>query len=725
MFNFKKNFPFIFDEFTNSNFNQKSGLKPEDLKRLIDDYYETHPDVPYQIRRAETLALLLRNCQIEVNPYTPFADKYNLGISYKLWGSESFYDIDCRRKLYMEYDKKCPEAWHDRYLMDKIGLGAPDNDLWHTVPEWEYVIDNGFAGLRDIAHAYFKNATAENRLYYQSVVIIYDAIIDYMKRLEIEAVRVGNRVFAKCMRDLQIRAPETLYEAMETSLLFMQLEQIGIERCRSLGNLDIIYRKFIQKAYEEMDKEELCNLVRYFLTKINAEKRYANQPICIGGLDEDFNCPSGDFTILLLQIYRELSLSNPKIHVRYNDKMREDVFDEIINCLNTGSTSIVIISDRVIMEGYKKIGIMEEESRNFLPLGCYENTIPELEDARICSCWINLYKPVEWAATGGQELSGNESLFPKEKLDNSTWEKFLNNYFYYLNKVTERVKKSVMEQERVGRHFYASPLLSGALSHCMKTGRDIFDGGLKYNNASMKYCCTGSAIDALLAIKHFVFKNKKITLEEFCKTLQNNWENNPLLRVEILKSPYKHGSGNEEAGELLKIIFDYIEKMILNKPDGWGGVYRVGTDSVENSDRFGLKCIASFDGRLAYTPFSKNMRPVNGMEHEGLTGFMRNLLMLDQTSLINGAPLDFVLHPSSTQGEKGFYYFKEIIRYYLNHGGNTIMGNVLDINTLLEAQKNPENYQNLQVRVCGWNEYFVQMSPLLQNDFIERARNCQ
>lgn len=722
---FKEDYPYIFDEYNKANFNKDSGLEVDKLKELVDEYFETHKDTPIEIQRAESLSILFLNCQIEVNPHTPFADKFNLGINYSGWAGEPFYQQDYRKRIFGAYDKYCHDAWYDRYLLDKIGLGAPDNDLWHTTPDWKNVIDLGIPGLKKRAEEYLQNATDENRAFYQSVVMVYDMTLKYMHRLELEAKRVGNEVFEKCMHELQLHAPETLYQAMELSLLYMQIEEIGMERCRTLGNLNLVYRKVLEKSREYMSNDEIRELLRYFLAKINAGKRYANQPLCIGGYDKDGNTTADDFSLFLLQEYRELKISNPKIHVRYNDKLREDIYEEVIECIRKGSSSIVIISDEVIMEGYKKIGIQEDESRLFLPLGCYENVIPHVEDGRICSCWINLVKPVEWAITGGLEISKNESPFEYEKLDNSTWEKFYQNYLYYLNKITNRVKNSVNEQERVGKMVYASPFLSGTLTPCMENGKDLFQNGMKYNNSSMKYCCTASAVDSLLAIKHFVYETKEVTLKELEKILESNWEANPLLRAKIINHAAKFGSGNEEAGKLAKNIFDYISEIILNKPNGWGGVYRVGSDSVENSDRFGLRNVASADGRLANTPFSKNMRPVNGMEREGITGYMRNMLAINQYNLIDAAPLDFLLHPSAVKGMKGFLYFKELIRYYLTHGGNTIMGNVVDYETLVDAQKHPENYQNLQIRVCGWNEYFVQMSTLVQNEFIMRAKGVE
>lgn len=722
MKNFKENYQYIFDEYNKANFNLDSGLDVKELKKMVDEYFKNNKDKPIEIQRAESLKIVFLNCQIEVNPHTPFADKFNLGINYENWAGEPFYQQDYRQRIFKAYDDNCHDAWYDRYLLDKIGLGAPDNDLWHTVPDWENVINLGITGLKERAERYLKKATDENRSFYQAVVSVYDTTLKYMKRLEDEAKRVGNEEFEKCMHELQLHAPETLYQAMELSLLYMQIEEIGMERCRSLGNLNLVYKKVLENSRKYMSESQIKELLRYFLTKINAGKRYANQPLCIGGYDKNGLSPADDFSLFLLQVYQELKITNPKIHVRYNNKLREDIYDEIIECIRKGSSSIVLISDDVIIEGYKKIGINEDESKLFLPLGCYESVIPHVEDGRICSCWINLVKPIEWVLTGGLELSNNESPFTYEKMDNSTFEKFYNNYLYYLDKITDRVKNSVAEQERVGKTIYSSPFLSGTLTPCMENGKDIFQNGMKYNNASMKYCCTASAIDSLLAIKHFVYEKKEVTLEKLKDILISNWQKNPILRTKILKHEAKFGSGNEEAGQLAKELFDHICKKILNKPNGWGGVYRVGTDSVENCDRFGSKNLASPDGRLAFNSYSKNMRPVNGNEREGITGYMRNMLNINQYNLIDSSPLDFLLHPSAVKGEKGFKYFKEIIRYYLTHGGNTIMGNIVDYETLVDAQKNPGKYQNLQIRVCGWNEYFVQMSTLVQNQFIERTK---
>ena len=119
------------------------------------------------------------------------------------------------------------------------------------------------------------------------------------------------------------------------------------------------------------------------------------------------------------------------------------------------------------------------------------------------------------------------------------------------------------------------------------------------------------------------------------------------------------------------------------------------------------------------------MRPVNGMEFAGITGFIRSMLALDQGLFIDGAPLDFMLHPSAVSGEKGRRVLGQIIKSYFAGGGQMIQGNIVSAEMLEKAVADPDSYRNLQIRVCGWNEYFVNMKPEIQKDFIERAKGLE
>ena len=142
-------------------------------------------------------------------------------------------------------------------------------------------------------------------------------------------------------------------------------------------------------------------------------------------------------------------------------------------------------------------------------------------------------------------------------------------------------------------------------------------------------------------------------------------------------------------------------------------------------DGYGRRCAATPDGRLAREPLSKNMRPVNGMEKNGVTAYIQSVCKIDNSDMVDGAPLDFVVHPSAVEGEEGIEAMKALVRIFFNGGGFAIQGNIIDLNTLLDAKAHPEKYPTLQVRVCGWNEYFVNMHEKVQNDFIKRTAGIE
>ena len=148
----------------------------------------------------------------------------------------------------------------------------------------------------------------------------------------------------------------------------------------------------------------------------------------------------------------------------------------------------------------------------------------------------------------------------------------------------------------------------------------------------------------------------------------------------------------------------------------------MGADSVNFAEEYGHGTGATPDGRLNGMPLSKNMRPVNGMERNGLTAFLSSALQIDQTAFVDGAPLDIMLHPSAVEGEKGIEMLAATIKEYFRRGGVSVQCNIVGAEILMAAQKNPELYPNLQIRVCGWNEYFVNMSKVVQQDFIDRAK---
>ena len=172
-------------------------------------------------------------------------------------------------------------------------------------------------------------------------------------------------------------------------------------------------------------------------------------------------------------------------------------------------------------------------------------------------------------------------------------------------------------------------------------------------------------------------------------------------------------------------VTNHIRDRYLGKKLQRGGKLRIGMDSIDHCISMGKNTAATPDGRKKGDVLSKNGCAVNGMDRKGITAYMNSFLKIDIPAFLNAAILDFYLHPSSVSGEKGLKDFKSLIKIFFDAGGCAVQGNVLSSQTLVDAQQNPEKYRNLQVRVCGWNEYFVKMSKEKQDMFIKQFEETE
>ena len=150
-------------------------------------------------------------------------------------------------------------------------------------------------------------------------------------------------------------------------------------------------------------------------------------------------------------------------------------------------------------------------------------------------------------------------------------------------------------------------------------------------------------------------------------------------------------------------------------------MFRLGTDSITQNIKSGIKTWATPDGRLNGDPVSKNLAATGGQDRKGILGLMNSLTKIDQAALLDSAVTDFMVHPSAVQGNKGLIAFYNIIKTYFKNGGMALQGNIVDVETLKKARENPDEYKTLQIRVCGWNEYFVYMNPQMQDTFINEG----
>lgn len=726
---FYENQKFIKNEYEDAKWDENSGKDPAVMEAELRAHFEqgAKEKRPYPIVFAEGFRYVLQNGRLEMNTHTIFPAKLCNGVVYQPHARAGVLEKLSTEHFNEYLDKALPGVRKMRILAAITGLAIPDLDVWHAVYEWESVVKLGFPGLRARALAEKQKKidagglTKQQEIFYESVEIALEGVFSYIERLAEAAEAAGMHEVADVYTALTERAPETLYEVITAQHIALTAGELGRERIRSYGHLDKLWAPYYvaDLAAGRLDEEKTRELLRYFLTKIAAENRYANQPVCLGAYCKE-GSPELEIMMLFLDEYQKLKIQNPKLHVRCPKDMPAVLLRKLMEMTRSGSSSIILFNDEVVIKGYEKIGVSREIAENYLPMGCNETVLPGLEEMHICSAWINLAKGVEYTMTGGEDLLRQIYLFGRSKQP-ETWDEFLEIYFDYLRRFAEFTLDNINKQEPHAYNANPAPFLSSIMSKCVESGRDVFDKGLPMHDESVKVFAIGTAVDSLLAVKKFVYERHEVTLPEFVEILRNNWRGAEELRAKIKLDPVKWGNGEPEADELAAKIYSFMGRQIIGKPTANGGVFRMGGDSVNMAERYGMNTSASADGRGATAPLSKNIRPTNGCEHRGVSGLLKSFAAVDWTDTVDGAPCDFMLHPTAVEGEAGLDMMCSIINIFFANGGHCIQGNVIDIDTLLAAKKDPENYKDLQVRVCGWNEYFVNMNPVVQSDFIKRT----
>ena len=672
---------------------ERSEATYAELKAIYDnEKYEV-------LGKGKALKYFLQNVEIFVNDADIFAD---LSVNENT-------PLRIRKEIYANFHKKRGEA---KLLTNKGAIFA-NGDYGHTSPDWERLLNLGVTGVISEAEDYLKSAniTDEQRAFYTSVKCAYEGIISFMKRLSEKALASGskNSAFAaKNLSALTVGAPQNIAEAMQLFFIFYVVQQKHDGAVlRSLGEVDsLLYPYYLSNLENgEFSEEEIREMIRYFLFKWYSMKQEANIPF-------DLSDKPNELTYMILEEYVNLGIHDPKLHIKCTERTPDTFIKFVMNAIRSGSSSFVFMNHKIIKESLAKVGIEVDGAEDYTLVGCYEPLVVGKELACTVNGKINMPMAVEDVMNdvlNGKEIDSYEEL---ENAVKAGVKRYIDVSVEEINTIETKYPK-----------VFQSPTLSATFVSCMERGLDIYSGSAVYNSSSL--CCFGLAtlVDELLAIKKVVFTDKKLTLAEFAELLKNNWQGAEDLRLAIKNSSEKYGNCNADADELAADIVRFLSDNVNGRANGRGGVYRLGLFSIDWIFKYGAVLGASADGRLAGEPISKNLSASVGMDRKGVTGLMRSVLKQDHTLAPNGAVLDIALHPTSVAGDEGLEVMKSLLSVYFAGGGYALQMNVVGRETLESAQREPEKYKNLQVRLCGWNVYFTELDVEVQNQLIESMVN--
>lgn len=690
-----------------------NGLTSEALQSQVAELEAS--DLPRAIVKAKTFALICEKGQISPDRADIFQDKLNGG------------------KIMHDQRKRWEKAVVDAYLKEeseanhgarKCGAYYGHGDYGHVSPNSKLLLEVGFRGLLERVErlAAREDLTKSQHVYYDSCKIVLNAMMTAAARLA-DAIRPYNTANAEALDQLAVGAPRNFYEAMQLIVLYFFLhEGVAGGRVRTLGRLDAMLYPFYKRDLERgtYTAEEMREMLRYFLLKFWSAKVPFDLPLCIGGADEDGNEVTNGFSYLFVEVYDSLNIYSPKIHVRVSDKTPTDFIKRVLSCIRSGNSSFVFINDRIAVKALTGVGITERDAWNYVPIGCYEPAVWGVELGCTGNGFVSIAKAVELVFTNGRDHQSGKTCGVETGTIGS-YEEFIAAIKAQIVYMTQKATDYVCAIERHYDKIYPDPILSCQYDHSVEVGVDLYEGGAKYNSSSMYYYGIATATDAVCAVKELVFDQKQISFEELGTVLKNNWSGHEELRQRVLHLSQKYGNGNSAADAVAKELADHCAFVCNNRPNGRGGVFKASIFTIDNCFLYGQKTMATPDGRYAGEPLSKNMSATAGMDKNGVTALIGSATVIDHSKFPNGSVLDVMLHPSAVAGDVGLDAFYVLLQTYFASGGFAMHGNVFNVNDLRAAQKDPQKYRTLQVRVCGWNAYFVDLSKIEQDTFIKQA----
>ena len=542
-----------------------------------------------------------------------------------------------------------------------------------------------------------------------------------------EAIAPYSSENESALRQIAQGSPTNSYEVMQLLIIYFFLhEYVFKTRVRTLGRLDILLYPYYKRDIESgrYSKAEIKEMLKFFLNKFSSAKVPFGLPFCLGGMDENGEDITNDISYLIVEAYQELNIYSPKIHIRVSNQTPTDFIKLVLRSIRDGKSSFVFCNDNVTIQALMEVGVKIEDARDYTPIGCYEPAVWGKEIGCTGNSGVNLAKAVEFTLSGGIDVKSGKKVGLNQTRSLESFEAFYDAVKEQIAYMAKKCMDYVCAIEKYYGEIGPDPLLSCMYEDSVLRGIDVYEGGAKYNNSSVSFYFIATLVDSITAIKKFVYDEKIVTLTELFEILNNNWVGAEKLRLIAKKMPEKYGNENEIADWFTKDISDYCASLVNNVPNARGGVFKASLFSIDRCFDFGEKTMPTPDGRREGEALSKNLCASWSMDKNGVLALINSVAKIDHAKFSNGSVLDVVLHPTAVQGNDGIDAFYGILKTYFAKGGFALHGNVFNFEDLRAAQKNPEKYETLQVRVCGWNAYFVSLTKAEQDSFIKQSENA-
>ncbi|SDY66724.1 trans-4-hydroxy-L-proline dehydratase [Tindallia californiensis] len=533
--------------------------------------------------------------------------------------------------------------------------------------------------------------------------------------------------------------PETYWQAIQM-YWFVHLgvcTELNPWDAFSPGRLDQHLNPFYQKEMEagSLKEEEALELLQCLWVKFNNQPAppkvgitlkesgtytdFAN--INTGGITADGQDGVNDVSYLILDCMDEMKLLQPSSNVQISRKTPQHFLKRACEVSRKGWGQPAFYNTEAIMQELLNAGKTIEDARLGGTSGCVE-TGAFGNEAYILTGYFNLPKILEITLHNGYDPVGKKQLglaLGKAE-DFKSYEELLEAYKKQIEHFINIKIQGSNVIETIYAKYMPSPFLSVITNDCIAKGKDYNAGGARYNTNYIQGVGIGTITDSLTAIKYNIYDHQKCTMEELMAAISDDFEGHDLVKHLVKNKTPKYGNDDDYADEVMKQIFTIYKETVNGRSNMKGGEYRINMLPTTCHVYFGEVMLASPNGRLAHKPLSEGISPEKGADTLGPAAVIRSAAKMDHLST-GGTLLNQKFTPSVVKGEEGLDNMASLVRAYFNMEGHHIQFNITDRETLIKAQKNPEEYQDLIVRVAGYSDHFRNLSKVLQDEIIGRT----
>jgi formate C-acetyltransferase len=618
----------------------------------------------------------------------------------------------------------------------------------HFSADYPFLLEVGLEKIKEFAEKRIyefenleltKPEDIEKNLFYKAVAIVCDGVINFAKRYTAKAKELSEEAEGERKEELikiseicervPAKPPRNFWEALQF-IWFIQiaLHMESYEQGISMGRIDQYlypyYKRDLDSGNLTFDKavelvgclwiktNEIIPLFDELLT-IYFAGLPTNQAVTLGGVDVDGEDATNELTFVMLEATRRVALRQPNVHVRISEKTPKELLEKCAEIILSGKNTISLFNDSVIIDGWLNLGVPIEDARNYSTVGCvelspggksYDSTDAALFNIAIC---------LELALFNGETSFGDRVGYEFGKIES------MDDILSSFKKQVENLVKCMIITcncfEVANQVIKPTPLISVCNSN-LEIGRDITTGSAKYNFSGVQMVGLSDVADSFAAIDELVFRKRIISLQELLNALRSNFEGYEELRQILLNKAPKYGR-DELANHYAKIVAEIFASEVMKYRNSRGGRYLPGIYSMSTHVGFGMLTGALPSGRKAGEPLSNGIAPKNA---RSLTTAMRSVASIEQKKFMNGVSYVVNISPNIFRGREGKEKFIALLRGYFELGGMNCHFNVVDASKLIEAQRNPEKYRDLVVRVAGFSAYFVDLTKEVQDEIIRR-----